>query len=183
MKRELLKWRDIEVLLSLIQKGKIKITNPKKVGAVFNCLANEIEKSLIYNQSEDSNFVVKFIQKLRLQKLIKKKEWNPSWKYPNCIELDKDTKIDLEEAILRLKIAITGFKLHTSSVAHHPLFGKLSKKDWELVHLVLASHLFQLINLYNNNKILNKNEKIYINNRYNSRSHELSSRKKFKKIE
>jgi hypothetical protein len=160
-------WKDLEFEIGFLEKNNHSSKNNLSVGQILDCLSTEIESSMSYTVEESQSFLKNWFSQFRLKKFEKENSWTPKWKFP---ELPKQhEEIDELGALLRLKTAITAFRLHSGPFSHHPLFGKLEKVNWETIHLKVATYLMACIEMENREKIkkFNPNHKKqkYYNNK------------------
>ncbi len=144
-------WNDLEKEVRYLGKSLCRsLKEELSVGQILDCISEEIEESLMNPQKTEEGFLKSLWNRYRYKLFLKQKAWSPSWKFPPLPQ--KRCEIPLQDSILRLKTAITGFKLHTGIFNKHPLFGKLNKDEWEAVHLKVASYFFSLIEVENDRK-------------------------------
>lgn len=159
-------WKDLEFELGLLEKNTHSSANHLSIGQILDLLSSVIEESMSYKEVENAGFFSNWISQFRLKKFMKEKSWTPKWKYPSIPQ--HHTEIDEETALLRLKTAITAFRLHSGPFALHPVFGRLDKPSWESKHLKVATYMLNCINIENREKIKrpfpnNKKRKYYNN--------------------
>lgn len=178
-------FKDLEFECNLIERNsancKINLTSAQ----VLDCIAHGIEASILYNAEGQSSFLQKFWDKYFIKKFSEKDEWNNSWKLP---KLPK-TKVEGDEkaSLLRLRTAITAFKLHTGPFSRHPAFGILDKPLWETIHIKVADHFLDQLEVdgrsknprHTNNQTQNPSQG-QNNHYYNKKKRYSNNKKKFK---
>jgi hypothetical protein len=144
-------FKDLEFECNLIERNsatsKMKITSAQ----VLDCIAQGIESSILYNPENQSSFLQKIWDKFFLKKLAENESWNTAWKSPK-IPKQKNDEADEKTSLLRLRTAITAFKLHSGPFSRHPAFGILDKNVWESIHLKVADYFLEQLEVDGRNK-------------------------------
>lgn len=171
-------FKDLEFECNLIERNsansKINLTSAQ----VLDCIAHEIESSILYNAESQSSFLRKFWDKYFIKRFSEADNWNNSWKLPKIPK----NKIDGDEkaSLLRLRTAITAFKLHTGPFSRHPAFGILDKTVWETIHLKVADHFLDQLEVDGRSKNQRPAQSSSSNNHhyYNNKKKRYSNNKK-----
>jgi hypothetical protein len=161
-------WKDLEFEIGFMEKNNHSSKTHLSVGQILNCLSTEIEYSMSYVDLESQSFLKNWFSKYRLKKFEKESSWSPKWNFPEIPRQHEET--DESDSLLRLKTAITAFRLHSGPFSHHPLFGKLEKLNWETIHLKVATYLIACIEMENREKLKkfnpnHKKQKYYSKNK------------------
>lgn len=146
--------KELTIILATDKKPKFDIS----ITQVFDFLSESIESS-IQNVTllQKRSGLNKILGKYKLAKLFSKGSYSKVNQIPGF-----PPKFDLGDphaAEIRLKTAITAFKLHSGPFSEHVVFGELEKKQWEKIHSMLASFLFSYIELFGDEKIRYLKEK------------------------
>jgi hypothetical protein len=115
---------------------------------------------------------------MRWKKFNKSGSWDPSWKFPELSS--KSEEVEETAAMLRLKTALTAFKLHSGPFAKHPLFGNLDKDEWEGIHVKVAEYIVDKIDVEGKDKFRNGSDKKYFGKKkyYNNKKKFHNKKKK-----
>lgn len=139
--------RELSIIISCEKKQKSDIT----LSQVFDFLAESIELSIQgVGYTTKRTTINKLLGKYKFAKLISKGYYTKTNQIPGFPQKDLG---DVDSAQLRLKTALTAFKLHSGPFSEHPVFGELDKKQWEKIHGILASFLFGYIQLFGDEKL------------------------------
>lgn len=151
---------DVEKELSIILICDKKAKSDISITQIFDFLSESIEYSIQNNlEIQKRTGLNKILGKYKLAKLLSKGSYtkvNQIPGFPPKVDLG-----DFESAELRLKTAITAFKLHSGPFGYHSVFGELEKKQWEKIHSMLAAFLFGYIDIFGDEKIRFQKDKEY----------------------
>jgi hypothetical protein len=170
--------KDIEFEISLLEKCKHSPKTDISVGTLLECLSVEIESCISYEEVKEDSFFGKIFNKMRWKKFNKSGSWDPSWKFPELSS--KSEEVEETAAMLRLKTALTAFKLHSGPFAKHPLFGNLDKDEWEGIHVKVAEYIVDKIDVEGKDKFRNGSDKKYFGKKkyYNNKKKFHNKKKK-----
>jgi hypothetical protein len=117
--------QELEQELYIIQKCEIIADAEWNVQDALNGISREIEGSIADEEVvSNQSWAKKLLSKFLFKRAISNK--NFSLTKMGAIEAE-----DPNDSQIRLRTAITAFKLHSGPFALHPKYGKLNKSDWE----------------------------------------------------
>jgi hypothetical protein len=139
---ELKNLRDLEQEIQFLEKNFSTAKSNKPISEILFRLASGIEYSM-QTKTKPLGLFKKLFAAQRFKKFLSPANTNTQdlLLSKEISGYDPDPKME----ILRIKTALTAFKLHSGPFASHPIFGGLDKKDWELVHLKTAQTLLETI--------------------------------------
>jgi hypothetical protein len=118
--------QDLEQELYIIQKCEIVQDQHWRIQDALDSISREIEGSIADEELDSSDGWAKnLLSKFLFRRALKNKNLNLE-KSPT-----QNTEEDTKYSQIRLKTAITAFKLHSGPFSLHPKFGKLNKSEWE----------------------------------------------------
>ncbi len=149
---------EVEKELNIITACKKSQKYDLTIYQIFDFLATSIETSI---QSAGLKSAVgvwnKFVGKYKYAKLISSGTYtkaNQIFGFPNKIETGDDKSSEI-----RLKTAITAFRLHSGPFGEHPIYGELDKKQWEREISILCGFLFGYLELEGDERLRFNKEK------------------------
>lgn len=163
-------WKDLEFEIRLFGKCNTKSLSYMSIGQILTSLSSEIESSISGDESPREGFFEKYRNRRRFNHFIRDGKWNTKWKFPK-LPLEHQN-LDSEECLLRLKTAMTAFRLHSGPFAKHPEFGILEKYQWENLHLKVADYLLSWVEWEGRENFVKQNKKPYKGKkRYNKKNY------------
>ncbi|GBF51905.1 four helix bundle metalloprotein [Leptospira ryugenii] len=138
---------ELNIIISCNRKPKYDLS----IYQIMNFIAEFIELSI---QSADQKRIFntwhRIIGKYKFAKLMSSGFYSKAsqvYGFPSKAESG-----DEKSAEMRLRTALTAFKLHSGPFGSHPIYGDLDKKQWEKVISILSGFLFGYIHLEGDEK-------------------------------
>ncbi|MDF3820305.1 DUF1569 domain-containing protein [Leptospira sp. 96542] len=143
---------EVEIELKIISACERKQKSDITLSQIFDFLAESIELSIqTAGDNSQRGTLNKILGKYKLAKLFSIGGISSVNQVPGFPP--KNDLGDENLALLRLKTALTAFKLHSGPFGLHLSYGVLDKKQWEKVHSYLAGFLFGYIKLFGDEKL------------------------------